>query len=111
MYSVKHSVLQIIHRLYMPNLADELHHSGWNACSSCHDDGSKTRNRLILPCLNSDRIYITDVGTDPRAPRLFKVHAHLKFYELYISEFETDCKTVVRIHVGLQWMKFSFLGS
>lgn len=29
---------QIIHRLPMPYLGDELHHFGWNACSSCHDN-------------------------------------------------------------------------
>ncbi|KAM6365383.1 methanethiol oxidase isoform 1-T1 [Pluvialis apricaria] len=57
----------------MPNLGDELHHSGWNACSSCFGDATKKRNRLILPSLISSRIYVVDVGTDLRAPRLFKV--------------------------------------
>ncbi|KAI7806617.1 putative selenium-binding protein 1 [Triplophysa rosa] len=64
---------KVIHRLPMPNLKDELHHSGWNACSSCYDDASKKRNRLILPSLISSRIYVVDVGTDPRAPRLHKM--------------------------------------
>lgn len=64
---------QVIHRLPMPNLRDELHHSGWNACSSCFDDASKKRNRLILPSLISSRIYVVDVGTDPRAPRHHKM--------------------------------------
>ncbi|NXV98184.1 SBP1 oxidase, partial [Calonectris borealis] len=64
---------QVIHRLPMPNLGDELHHSGWNACSSCFGDPTKKRNRLILPSLISSRIYVVDVGTDLRAPRLFKV--------------------------------------
>ncbi|NXT74651.1 SBP1 oxidase, partial [Zapornia atra] len=64
---------QVIHRLPMPNLGDELHHSGWNACSSCFGDATKRRNRLVLPSLISSRIYVVDVGTDPRAPRLFKV--------------------------------------
>lgn len=59
----------------MPNLRDELHHSGWNACSSCFDDASKKRNRLILPSLISSRIYVVDVGTDPRAPQHHKVQA------------------------------------
>src|SRR5262245_47627824 len=27
---------QVIHRLPMPNVGDELHHFGWNACASCH---------------------------------------------------------------------------
>lgn len=26
---------QVIHRLEMPEVGDELHHFGWNACSSC----------------------------------------------------------------------------
>lgn len=65
--------MQVIHRLPMPNLGDELHHSGWNTCSSCFGDTTKKRNRLILPSLISSRIYVVDVGTDPRAPRLFKV--------------------------------------
>lgn len=65
--------LQVIHRLPMPNLGDELHHSGWNTCSSCFGNTTKKRNRLILPSLISSRIYVVDVGTDPRAPRLFKV--------------------------------------
>lgn len=64
----------MIHRLPMPNLRDELHHSGWNACSSCFGDASKKRNRLILPSLISSRIYVVDVETEPRAPRIHKVH-------------------------------------
>lgn len=64
---------KVIHRLMMPYLEDELHHSGWNACSSCHDDASKSRNRLVLPALNSDRIYIIDVGSNPREPRFHKI--------------------------------------
>ena len=32
---------QVISRLEMPGIGDELHHMGWNACSSCHDDATK----------------------------------------------------------------------
>ncbi|XP_050405614.2 methanethiol oxidase [Patella vulgata] len=64
---------QVIHRLPMTYKGDEVHHTGWNACSSCHGDSSKARNRLIMPCLNSDRIYVVDTGTDERAPRMHKV--------------------------------------
>ena len=66
----------------MPYLGDEIHHSGWNACSSCYDDPTVSRSRLIVPGLGSDRVYIVDVKTDPRNPRLDKViepwemHAH-----------------------------------
>uniref|UniRef100_A0A674P7L3 Methanethiol oxidase n=1 Tax=Takifugu rubripes TaxID=31033 RepID=A0A674P7L3_TAKRU len=64
---------QVIHRLPMPNLCDELHHSGWNACSSCFGDASRKRNRLILPSLISSRIYVVDVETNPRAPQIHKI--------------------------------------
>ncbi|PSN38124.1 Selenium-binding protein 1-A [Blattella germanica] len=63
----------VIHRLKMPNIGDELHHSGWNVCSSCHGDSSKKRDKLVLPAINSDRVYFVDVGTDPLAPRIHKV--------------------------------------
>lgn len=47
---------KVIHRLPVPYLGDELHHSGWNACSSCYGDGSATRRYLVLPCLMLDNI-------------------------------------------------------
>lgn len=63
---------QVIHRTSMPNIGDELHHFGWNACSSCHDDEDKTRSFLIVPGNLSSRIHILDVS-DERAPKLHKV--------------------------------------
>eukprot|EP00897_Mesotaenium_endlicherianum_P005601 jgi/Mesen1/5069/ME000252S04188 len=63
---------QIIHQLSVPNLGDELHHSGWNTCSSCYGDSKQERKYLILPGLLSGRIYVVDVGTDARAPALHK---------------------------------------
>jgi selenium-binding protein 1 len=63
---------QIIHRTSMPNIGDELHHFGWNTCSSCHGDESKARRFLILPGNRSSRIHILDT-TNERAPRLEKV--------------------------------------
>ncbi len=50
---------------------DELHHFGWNTCSSCHHDPSLKRDKLIFPCLNSDRIYIVDVS-DAKNPKIHK---------------------------------------
>ncbi|BCL39150.1 selenium-binding family protein [Nostoc sp. MS1] len=63
---------QIIHRLPMPYIGDELHHFGWNACSSCHDDASKSRRFTIIPGLRSSRIYIVDTA-EAKAPKLYKV--------------------------------------
>jgi methanethiol oxidase len=63
---------QVIHRTAMPNLGDELHHFGWNACSSCHGDEHKARRFLVVPGFRSSRIHILDTE-DQRAPRLHKV--------------------------------------
>lgn len=62
---------QVIHRLAMPKPGDELHHFGWNACSSCHGDPTRARRFLLLPGLRSSRIQVADLA-DPRAPRLHK---------------------------------------
>ncbi|PSC69022.1 Selenium-binding 1 [Micractinium conductrix] len=64
---------QVIHRTPVPYKDDELHHSGWNACSSCFGDDSKSRKYLVLPALKSGRVYGFDVETDPRAPTLGKI--------------------------------------
>ncbi len=64
---------QVISRLEMPNIGDELHHTGWNACSSCHSDSSKERKYMIVPGVRSSRIHIVDTATDPRKPTLHKV--------------------------------------
>lgn len=63
---------KIIHRLEMPNVGDELHHFGWNACSSCHGDPTKSRRYMVIPGLKSGRIHVVD-GSNPRVPSLHKV--------------------------------------
>lgn len=65
------SYSQIVHRLPMPNVGDELHHFGWNLCSSRHGR-AHCRQFLVLPGLRSSRIHIIDVA-NPRAPKLHKV--------------------------------------
>lgn len=62
---------KVIHRLPMPFSGDELHHSGWNACSSCFGDASKKRQFLILPALKSGRVYAVDVSNE-REPKIHK---------------------------------------
>ena len=62
---------QIVHRTPMPNVGDELHHFGWNVCSSaCHSN--LTRDTLIVPGMRSSRIHILDVS-DPRKPEVSQV--------------------------------------
>ena len=61
---------QVIHRVRMPQVGDELHHFGWNACASC--EGRCERRYLIIPGIASSRIHIVDTQ-NPRAPKLHKV--------------------------------------
>ena len=40
---------QITHRTDMPNVGDELHHYGWQICSSaCHAE-NRERKHLVVP--------------------------------------------------------------
>jgi methanethiol oxidase len=61
----------VIHETPMPNVGDELHHYGWNRCSSaCH---GPDRSHVILPGFRSSRIHVVNVADDPRRPRIEKV--------------------------------------
>ena len=84
------SILQVISRLHFPYIGDEVHHTGWNACSSCYDDPTRSRSRLIVPGLGSDRIYIVDVLTNPRSPKLDKV---IEPWELHAQGVSTPHTT------------------
>ncbi len=68
---------RMVGRVDMPNAGDELHHFGWNACSSCLGPYSPhphmERRYLVVPGLRSSRIHILDTKPDPRSPELVKV--------------------------------------
>jgi selenium-binding protein 1 len=62
---------QIVHETPMPYVGDELHHFGWNRCSSaCH---GPDRSHLIVPGFRSSRVYVVNVADEPRRPRIEKV--------------------------------------
>jgi selenium-binding protein 1 len=63
----------------LPTAGNELHHFGWNACSSAlchqgHGDGGQPLERryLIVPGIRSSRIYALDTKPDPRDPRVVR---------------------------------------
>jgi len=63
----------------LPTAGNELHHFGWNACSSalCHQGhgdhgGPLERRYLIVPGIRSSRIYVLDTKPDPRNPRVVR---------------------------------------
>ncbi len=61
----------------MPGPGDELHHFGWNACSShlCAYGANPHMERryLVVPGIHTSRISILDTKPDPRKPELVKV--------------------------------------
>src|SRR6201988_3676235 len=68
---------RIVGTVDMPNTGDELHHFGWNACSSCLCPNAPhphvERRYLVVPCLRSSRIHILDTKPNPRQPHIVKV--------------------------------------
>src|SRR5918999_2092662 len=67
----------------LPTAGNELHHFGWNACSSAlchsghgdhagHGNGSLERRYLVVPGLRSSRTYVLDTKPDPRAPHVVR---------------------------------------
>jgi methanethiol oxidase len=61
----------------MPSPGDELHHFGWNACSShlCAyaPNAHMERRYLVVPGISSSRITVLDTKPDPRQPEIVKV--------------------------------------
>src|SRR5438067_925568 len=68
---------QMVGKLELPFAGDELHHFGWNACSSAlcpyAPHPHVERRYLVIPALRSSRVYIVDTKPDPRAPKIVKV--------------------------------------
>jgi len=68
---------QLVGQVDMPNVGDELHHFGWNACSAClcpyAPHPHMERRYLVVPGIRSSRIHIIDTKPDPRKPKIIKV--------------------------------------
>ncbi len=60
----------------MPHAGDELHHFGWNSCSSMLCPSAPhphmERRYLVVPGLRSSRLYILDTKPDPLHPHIVK---------------------------------------
>ncbi|WP_346837440.1 selenium-binding protein SBP56-related protein [Microbulbifer sp. SAOS-129_SWC] len=67
---------QVVNKLELPYEGDELHHFGWNACSSAlcpyAPHPHLERRYLIVPGLRSSRIYIIDTKPDPLQPQIVR---------------------------------------
>jgi methanethiol oxidase len=68
---------RLVGRTEFPHGGNELHHFGWNACSShlCPwaPNAHVERRYLVVPGTHSSRIHVLDTKPDPRRPELIKV--------------------------------------
>jgi len=100
---------QMVGKVEMPNAGDELHHFGWNACSSAlcpyAPHPHVERRYLIVPGLRSSRIHVLDTKPDARQPKIVKViEPEEVFRRVRYSRFHT-------IHCGPEGIYISALGS
>lgn len=100
---------RVVGQVEMPNAGDELHHFGWNACSSALCPYAPhphiERRYLIAPGLRSSRIHILDTKPDPRSPKVVKV---IEPRELALRASYSRPHT---IHCGPDGVYMSALGS
>ena len=88
---------QLVGQLDMPNVGDELHHFGWNACSAClcpyAPHPHVERRYLVVPGINSSRIYILDTKADPRRPEIVRTIEPEEVFRRtgYASPHTTHC--------------------
>tara|TARA_B110000240_G_scaffold96997_1_gene109817 strand:- start:1036 stop:2256 length:1221 start_codon:yes stop_codon:yes gene_type:complete len=91
----------------MPNLGDEFHHFGWNACSSSLSPltghAFLERRYLIIPGIKSSRIYIIDV----KEPLKAKIHKIIEADEIMAK---TGYSRPHTIHCGPEGIYVSTLG-
>jgi len=98
---------EIVNSLYVPNLGDEFHHFGWNACSSALSPltghAFLERRYLIIPGIRSSRIYIVDV----KDPMDLKIHKTIEADEIMKK---TGYSRPHTIHCGPEGIYVSTLG-
>lgn len=93
----------------LPNGDNELHHFGWNACSShlCPyaPNAHVERRYLIVPGTASSRIHILDTKPDPKNPKLVKV------IEADEVAKKTGYQTLHTVHCGTDGVYLNALGN
>jgi selenium-binding protein 1 len=96
-------------QLTLPKAGDELHHFGWNACSSAlcpyAPHPHVERRYLIVPGLRSSRLYVIDTKPDPRKPQVVKT------IEPEVVHARTGYSRLHTVHCGPDAIYVSALGS
>jgi selenium-binding protein 1 len=100
---------RLVGRVDMPEVGDELHHFGWNACSSALCPWAAhphvERRYLLVPGLRSSRIHVIDTKADRHRPEIVKV------IEAEEIERKTGYSRPHTIHCGPDGIYVSALGS
>src|SRR6202022_1268900 len=100
---------RVVSRLDLPNIGDELHHFGWNACSAAlcpyAPHPHLERRYLVVPGIRSSRIHIIDTEPDPKRLEIVKtIEPHDVFKRTGYSRPHT-------IHCGPDAIYVSALGN
>ncbi len=100
---------RLVGKAEFPNGGNELHHFGWNACSS-HLCGYAAnphmeRRYLVVPGTHSSRIHVVDTQPDPRNPRLVKVIEGEEVMR------KTGCAAPHTVHCGPDGIYMNALGA
>ena len=99
----------VVGKVDMPHAGDELHHFGWNACSSAlcpyAPHPHVERRYLIVPGLRSSRIHVLDTKPDPEKPKIVKVIEPQSVHE------RTGYSRPHTVHCGPDGIYLSALGS
>jgi selenium-binding protein 1 len=99
---------KLVGQTRLPTSDNELHHFGWNACSShlCPyaPHAHVERRYLVVPGISSSRIHILDTKADPRNPEL------VKLIEASEVSAKTGYATPHTVHCGPDAVYVSALG-
>ena len=95
----------------LPTAGNELHHFGWNACSSalCHEGHGQhealERRYLLVPGLRSSTTYVLDTKPDPRNPVVTHTieASELAAKAGYSRPHTVHCGPGRHLHVGVGW--------
>lgn len=82
---------EIVSRIDMPNVGDELHHFGYSA----------TQKRLIVPGLFSNRIHVFEIGRDLASMSLLTVNEQLAQSSGYITPHSVIAERPGRVMVTM----------
>ncbi|MCS6868508.1 selenium-binding protein SBP56-related protein, partial [Thermus sp.] len=100
---------QVIGEAKMPYAGGELHHFGWNACSSMLCPSAPhphlERRYLVVPDIRSSHITILDTKPDPTRPKVVKVIPPEELHE------RTGYSRPHTVHCGPDGIYVSALGS